>query len=192
MTLGLLISFNQIDKAQFKVWSFTMEQGIETVLKEQIGRFGTVASTNSFHVTYFLKNIPFGMTFRNWATPITRSKTGTKSRNRGISEAIGGQVMTWFSSSVIICDKAWLLPNFYATWRIYKETGSPGEGIQHDRALLPKNKRHRTWAQYLTPFSLRWRKIRGAFDSAKNHKRQRHKRQSVTAKREKSQTPKFV
>jgi len=26
----------------------------------------------------------------------------------------------------------------------------------------------------------------GAFDSAKNHKRQRHKRQSVTAKREKS------
>ena len=33
---------------------------------------------------------------------------------------------------------------------------------------------------------------RGAFDSAKNHNRQRHKRQSVTAKREKSQTPKFV
>jgi len=31
-----------------------------------------------------------------------------------------------------------------------------------------------------------------AFDSAKNHKRQRRKRQSVTAKREKSQTPKFV
>jgi len=28
--------------------------------------------------------------------------------------------------------------------------------------------------------------------SAKNHKRQRRKRQSVTAKREKSQTPKFV
>jgi len=36
------------------------------------------------------------------------------------------------------------------------------------------------------------RKIRGAFDSAKNHKGQRRKRQSVTAKREKSQTPKFV
>jgi len=32
----------------------------------------------------------------------------------------------------------------------------------------------------------------GAFDSARNHKRQRRKRQSVTAKREKSQTPKFV
>ena len=32
----------------------------------------------------------------------------------------------------------------------------------------------------------------GAFDSAKNHKRQRRKRQSVTAKREKSQTPKCV
>jgi len=32
----------------------------------------------------------------------------------------------------------------------------------------------------------------GAFDSAKNHKRQRRKRQSVTSKREKSQTPKFV
>jgi len=32
----------------------------------------------------------------------------------------------------------------------------------------------------------------GAFDSAQNHKRQRRKRQSVTAKREKSQTPKFV
>jgi len=28
--------------------------------------------------------------------------------------------------------------------------------------------------------------------SAKNHKRQRHKRQSVTAKREKSQTPKVL
>ena len=33
---------------------------------------------------------------------------------------------------------------------------------------------------------------KGAFDSAKNHKRQRRKRQSVTAKREKSQTPKFL
>jgi len=33
---------------------------------------------------------------------------------------------------------------------------------------------------------------REAFDSAKNHKRQRRKRQSVTAKREKSRTPKFV
>jgi len=32
----------------------------------------------------------------------------------------------------------------------------------------------------------------GAFDSAKNHKHRRHKRQSVTAKREKSQKPKFV
>jgi len=32
----------------------------------------------------------------------------------------------------------------------------------------------------------------GAFDSAKNHKRQRRKRRSVTTKREKSQTPKFV
>ena len=49
--------------------------------------------------------------------------------------------------------------------------------------------------QVLFPLSLsfvdqsqRW----GAFDSAKNHKRQRRKRQSVTAKREKSQTPKFV
>jgi len=34
--------------------------------------------------------------------------------------------------------------------------------------------------------------VRGAFDSAKNHKRQRRKHQSVTAKREKSQTPSFV
>jgi len=34
--------------------------------------------------------------------------------------------------------------------------------------------------------------IWGAFDSAKKHKRQRCKRQSVTAKREESQTPKFV
>jgi len=32
----------------------------------------------------------------------------------------------------------------------------------------------------------------GAFDSAKNHKRQRRKSQSVTAKREKPQTTKFV
>jgi len=32
----------------------------------------------------------------------------------------------------------------------------------------------------------------GAFGSAKNHMRQRRKRQSVTAKREKSQKPKFV
>jgi len=35
-------------------------------------------------------------------------------------------------------------------------------------------------------------KMGGAFDSAKNHKRQRRKRQSVTTKREKLQTPKFV
>ena len=34
--------------------------------------------------------------------------------------------------------------------------------------------------------------ITGAIDSAKNHKRQRRKRLSVTAKREKSQTPKLV
>ena len=32
----------------------------------------------------------------------------------------------------------------------------------------------------------------GAFDSAENHKRQRRKRQYVTAKREKSQMPIFV
>ena len=37
-----------------------------------------------------------------------------------------------------------------------------------------------------------WVWIRMAFDSAKNHKRQRRKRQSVTAKRAKSQTPKFL
>jgi len=41
--------------------------------------------------------------------------------------------------------------------------------------LLPENRPH-------------W----GTFDSANNHKRQRRKRQSVTAKREKSQTPKFA
>jgi len=35
-------------------------------------------------------------------------------------------------------------------------------------------------------------KVWEAFDSTKNYKRLRHKRQSVTAKREKSQTPKFV
>jgi len=42
--------------------------------------------------------------------------------------------------------------------------------------------------QYRTHVCKYW----GAFDSAKNHMRQRHKLQSVTAKREKSQTPKFV
>jgi len=42
------------------------------------------------------------------------------------------------------------------------------------------------------PLSLEDAPLRGAFDSAKNHKRQRRKRQSVTAKREKSLTPKFV
>jgi len=40
--------------------------------------------------------------------------------------------------------------------------------------------------------NVRCQSFRGAFDSAKNHNRQRRKRQSVTAKREKSQTPKFV
>jgi len=40
--------------------------------------------------------------------------------------------------------------------------------------------------------SLLWNFRRAAFDSAKNHERQRRKRQSVTAKREKSQTPKFA
>jgi len=47
---------------------------------------------------------------------------------------------------------------------------------------------------YLLRFSsLRKKGIeRGAFDSAKNHERQRRKRQSVTAKREKLQTPKFA
>jgi len=36
------------------------------------------------------------------------------------------------------------------------------------------------------------KKVRVAVISAKNHKRQRRKRQSVTAKREKSQTPKVL
>jgi len=44
----------------------------------------------------------------------------------------------------------------------------------------------------LSPTSWLRSKTRGSFNSAKNHKRQRRKRQSVTAKREKSQTPKFV
>jgi len=35
-------------------------------------------------------------------------------------------------------------------------------------------------------------RVGGIRDSAKNHKRQRRKRQSVTTKRGKSQTPKFV
>jgi len=46
-------------------------------------------------------------------------------------------------------------------------------------------------AVYFIPKTI-WKSKRGAFDSAKNHKHQRRKRQSVTAKREKSQTPKFV
>ena len=41
-------------------------------------------------------------------------------------------------------------------------------------------------------FNAKLLKMRGAFDSAENHKCQRSKRQSVTAKREKSQTPKFL
>jgi len=46
---------------------------------------------------------------------------------------------------------------------------------------------------FMSVFSVQSKVIlRGALDSAKNHKRQRRKRQSVTAKREKSQTPKFV
>jgi len=40
--------------------------------------------------------------------------------------------------------------------------------------------------------SMVYKPKRGAFDRAKNHKRQRRKRQSATAKREKLQTPKFV
>jgi len=44
------------------------------------------------------------------------------------------------------------------------------------------------WTMDVHSSILKW----GAFDSAKNHKRQRRKRQFVTAKREKSQTPKFV
>jgi len=43
------------------------------------------------------------------------------------------------------------------------------------------------------PFSIKYDEPKWeAFDSAKNHKRQRRKRQSVTAEREKSLTPKFV
>jgi len=44
------------------------------------------------------------------------------------------------------------------------------------------------WAADVMGIQLKW----GAFESAKNHKRQRRKRQSVTAKGEKTQTPKFV
>jgi len=48
-----------------------------------------------------------------------------------------------------------------------------------------------TYLRSVETFHPKWLKGE-AFDSAKNHKRQRRKRQSVTAKREKSQTPKFV
>jgi len=51
--------------------------------------------------------------------------------------------------------------------------------------LIKNNREHNIWL-------VKRANDRGAFDSAKNHKRQRRKRQSVTAKREKSQTPKFV
>ena len=47
------------------------------------------------------------------------------------------------------------------------------------------------WIRFRVTTDFKCQKL-GAFDSAKNHKRQRRKRQSVTAKREKSQTPKFV
>jgi len=44
----------------------------------------------------------------------------------------------------------------------------------------------------ISEYTLKVLKIGVAVISAKNHKRQRRKRQSVTAKREKSQTPKVL
>jgi len=67
---------------------------------------------------------------------------------------------------------------------------SPAQ-IVYDKSvtgLLP----HRTKSRIIAPNLNSPSSNGGAFDRAKNHKSQRRKRQSVTAKRKKSQTPKFV
>jgi len=68
--------------------------------------------------------------------------------------------------------------------------------LERTETKLMHFKRKATWTHenQLNAFLMgqRANKARGTFDSAKNHKGQRRKRQSVTAKREKSQTPKFV
>jgi len=63
--------------------------------------------------------------------------------------------------------------------RAWKASLEDKPGGQAWKASLEDKPGRRAWNTMLD-----W----GAFDSAKNHKRQRRKRQSVTAKREKSQT----
>ena len=83
----------------------------------------------------------------------------------------------------------------------YDFVGRLFDALHNNRVSTPgKNKTkinkliftYYTKLQFPLVMELRKLSFRGAFDSAKNHKRQRRKRQSVTAKREKSQTPKFV
>jgi len=69
---------------------------------------------------------------------------------------------------------------------------------RHDRAALTQQGRQRATDAPMacnntkTPSIFKEKSLLNAVISAKNHKRQRRKRQSVTANREKSQTPKFL
>jgi len=68
----------------------------------------------------------------------------------------------------------------------------PQVSPQSGREPFPVKFNSRVLSSFKDFSPLKYTKEWGAFDSAKNHKRQRRKRQSVTAKREKAQTPKFV
>jgi len=89
-------------------------------------------------------------------------------------------------------------------WRS-RDTHVDANGTLQRRATPPSTAKHiygiRNANCFRMPFNTNWIKYffigqhlnaAGAFDSAKNHKRKRRKRQSVTAKRKMSQTPKFV
>jgi len=69
---------------------------------------------------------------------------------------------------------------------------SPGNRVQSCKRKSAKFTDSMTPQATLNSISERVADLGGAFDSAKNHKRQCRKRQSITAKREKSQTPNFV
>ena len=69
-------------------------------------------------------------------------------------------------------------------WSVYMARGSAAYYTRRDVRHFILIKQTTNITQY--------RYIWGGFDSAKNHQRQRRKRQSLTAQREKSQTPKFV
>ena len=184
------ISFKLLTERVFLIWPETeicahlrvnFGQTVRRVRLRESMRSGyqTVARVYSFKVVCFFYNIRIGRV----AICLCVDSSDSASAAVALRGYFKRTVLTVFNCST-------LLLNGFA---LYFFNGPPSQiGTDIHRGSCYKFIHFQTERTEQVPYPLKLVSKRGAFDSAKNHKRQRRKRQSVTAKREKSQTPKFV